>query len=88
MISPTGSVINVILLSSSQQRGITFTPMVLNKSYEIFGLSLALESIATGAVWSCHILFIGNNSEIVAVTRPVRSAIVTKKCTLSPHSPR
>ena len=71
----TGSEINVILQSSREQGGITFTPIVLKKSYEIFGLSVVLESIGTDAVSLCRIFFIGNNSEIVAITGAVRSAI-------------
>ena len=53
---------NVILLSSREQGGITFTPIVLKKSYEIFGLSVVLESIDTDAVPSCLIFFIGEQS--------------------------
>ena len=48
----------------------------LEKSYEIFGLNVVLESIGTEAVWSCHIFFIGSDSEIVAITEGTRSAIV------------
>ena len=88
----TGNVINVTLLSSSQQGGITFTPVVFNNSSEIFGLSAVLESVdgTADALWSCSIFLIGNNNEIVAASRPVRSArliiwyyIVCEQSTLS-----
>lgn len=75
-VYPAGSVINVTLLSSRQQESITFTPIVLKKLYEIFGLNVVLESIGAEAVWSCHIFFVGSNSEIVAITGGTRSAIV------------
>ena len=68
---------HITLLSSSQQGGFIFTPVVLNNSYEIFGLSAVLESVG-GTVedlWWCSIFLIGSNNEIVATTRPVRSAV-------------
>ena len=75
----TGNIVNVTLSSSSQRDGITFTPVVLSSSYEIFGLSAVLESVGgtAGALWSCSILLIGNNNEIIAITRPVRLANVS-----------
>ena len=91
----TGSVVSATLLSSSQRGGITFTPVVVsNSTYssEIFGLSAVLESVdgTADALWSCSIFLIGNNNEIVAATRPVRSArliiwyyIVCEQSTLS-----
>jgi hypothetical protein len=75
-VYPTDSEINIILFSSREQAGITFTPIVFKQSYEIFGLNVVLESIGTDAVRSCRILFIGNDNEIVAITGAVRSAII------------
>ena len=69
-----GSVVNVSLLSSNRQDGITFTPLVLSSSYEVFGLSAVLESVddTAGDLWSCSIFLVGDNNEIVAISRPVR----------------
>ena len=72
----TENTVSITLLSPRQQGGITFTPVVLNSSYEIFGLSATLESVGDTAqdLWSCSIFLISNN-EIVAITRPVRLAV-------------
>ena len=84
-LCPTENVINVTLLSISQQGDFVFTPLVLSSSYEIFGLSAVLESVGgtAGALWSCSIFLIGNNNEIVAITRPVRSVCVSMLCLYS-----
>lgn len=82
LVCPTETVVNITLLSSSQQESFTFTPVVLSNSYEIFGLSAELESIGdtAGDLWSCSIFLIGPNNETVAITRPVRSAINNIMC--------
>ena len=72
----TENTVSITLLSPRQQGGITFTPVVLNSSYEIFGLSATLENVGDTArdLWSCSIFLISNN-EIVAITRPVRLVV-------------
>ena len=72
---PTGNAVNVVLLPSRERGDVIFTPVVLSSSYEIFGLSAALQSVSedtTDAIWACSIFLIGSNNEIVATTRPVR----------------
>ena len=65
----TENTVSITLLSPRQQGGITFTPVVLNSPYEIFGLSATLDSVGDTAqdLWSCSIFLIGHNNETVAI---------------------
>ena len=59
--------------------GITITPVVLSNSFEVFGVGAVLSDPSesgggpAAADWACSIILLGENGDIVAVTRPVRS---------------
>ena len=72
-----GSVVNVSQLPSRRQGDFTITPMVLDNSITVFGMSAVLvnpDGISDD--WSCSIFLLGKNNDIVAATQPVRSVFV------------
>ena len=72
-----GSVVNVSPLSLRKQGEFTITPMVLDNSVTVFGMSAVLMN--PGEIsedWSCSVFLLGKNSDIVAATQPIRSVFI------------
>ena len=69
---PTGSEVNVTLLSSERQGEFTITPVVLQNTVTVFGVDVVLVNPEGATDWSCSVFLLGRNKEVIAATEPVR----------------